>query len=232
MYGRSAKFYDACYAFKDYKAELGRLRAMMQPRVADGATLLDVACGTGTHLELLREFYRVEGLDINPEMIELARKKCPGVTFHCGDMLTFDLGRRFDVVTCLFSSIVYVQTVENMRRAVANMGRHVSDGGMLLVDPWVSPSDFWEDRVTMNVVDRPESKIVWMYASRRVGLTAVLDINYLIGTAAGVEHFEERHTLGLFPREDYAEAFQAAGFSCEWDAAGLFGRGMFVGKRL
>ena len=67
-----------------------------------------MACGTGRHVELLRKRYEVEGLDISGEMLEAARARCPGVVFHQADMRTFALGRRFDVVTCLFGSIGYV----------------------------------------------------------------------------------------------------------------------------
>ena len=33
-------------------------------------------------------------------------------------MTAFDLGKTFDLVTCLFSSIGYVKTLENLARAV------------------------------------------------------------------------------------------------------------------
>lgn len=53
---------------------------------------------------------QVQGLDLEPQFVELARKRLRGVTIHEGDMTSFDLGRRFDAVTCLFSAIGHVHT--------------------------------------------------------------------------------------------------------------------------
>ena len=96
MFHESARLYDAIYSFKDYAAEAGWLRYLLTEHGHPAGTLLDVACGTGEHLRHLRDHYRVEGLDLDPGMLDVARAKLPGVPFHQGDMRDFDLGRRFD----------------------------------------------------------------------------------------------------------------------------------------
>jgi SAM-dependent methyltransferase len=125
VFNRSADLYDALYAtFKDYGAEAAQLRALLGERVPGAQSLLDVACGTGTHLAELREHYEVEGLDLDPELLAVARERLPGIPLHVGDMTDFDLGRRFDVVLNLFSSIAYAAGVEHLRAAVADrLGR-------------------------------------------------------------------------------------------------------------
>ena len=80
------------------------------------ATLLDVACGTGRHLEYFVREASCVGLDIEPGLLAVAGRRCPGVELVPGDMTDFELGRTFDAVTCLFSSIGYVRTVEGLRR--------------------------------------------------------------------------------------------------------------------
>jgi ubiquinone/menaquinone biosynthesis C-methylase UbiE len=65
----------------------------MQPRrtlftrvVTDGCaaagSLLDVACGTGKHLEQLMRWYQVEGLDLDDGLLAIARERLPGVPLH------------------------------------------------------------------------------------------------------------------------------------------------------
>jgi SAM-dependent methyltransferase len=115
MFTNSAHIYDAVYSFKDYEAESRRLRAVIEERSPGAATLLDVACGTGKHLEQLRAWYEVSGLDLDSQLLALARERLAVVELHEGDMTAFSLGRRFDVVTCLFSSIGYVGTVERKK---------------------------------------------------------------------------------------------------------------------
>jgi SAM-dependent methyltransferase len=226
VFSRSASLYDPLYAtFKDYAAEVERLRALIGER----RTLLDVACGTGKHLELLREHYDVAGLDLDPGLLAIARERLPGVELHEADMTDFDLGRRFDVVTCLFSSIGYVVTVERLHEAIAAMARHLEPGGLLVVEPWLMP-DAWRDgTVSMLVVDEPERKLVRMSRSLRRDRVSVVEFHYLIATAEAGEHFVERHELGLFNDEEYRAAFAAAGLGVDHDPEGLMGRGLYVG---
>jgi SAM-dependent methyltransferase len=231
MYAKSSRFYDACYGFKNYDSESLRLREIIGARRPGAATLLDVACGTGQHLERLRHHYQVQGLDLNPEFIEIASARCPQVPFHLASMVDFRIEQRFDIVTCLFSAIGHVKSAENMRRAIASMAAHVSAGGLLLLEPWFTPEQYWVDKVTTNVVKEPGLDISWMYLSRREENLSLLDIHYLVGTSKGVEHFIERLELGLFTREQYLEAFAAAGLPVEWDPQGLCGRGMYIGTR-
>ncbi len=117
MFAESAEMYDLFYEWKDYPAEVARLDALIRQRHSSARTLLDVACGTGRHLELLANRYAVEGLDIEPRLLEVARRRLPGVPLHLADMRSFDLGRSFDVVTCLFSSIGYVRSIRGLQRA-------------------------------------------------------------------------------------------------------------------
>ena len=75
MFTKTALYYDKIYAFKDYQAETERLMAIFQEqRFAGGTRLLDVACGTGRHLEFLKARYDVEGMDISPELLAIARR--------------------------------------------------------------------------------------------------------------------------------------------------------------
>lgn len=228
MFIRSAPFYDELYAFKDYEGATEKLHGILRERHPEASSLLDVACGTGRHVEKLRRHYRAEGLDLSPDLLAFARERCPDVLFHQGDMTDFDLGRRFDVVTCLFSSIAYVRTLDNLRRAVAAMARHLNPGGVLAIEPWFTPETYWTGTITGNFVDHPELKIAWMYTSERADRLSVLDIHYLVGRPAGVEHFTERHELGLFTQGEYLEAFHDAGLEAEHDPEGLFRRGLYL----
>lgn len=229
MFTKSAKYYDVLYHFKDYPTASRQLHDLIQQLNCNAKTLLDVGCGTGKHLECLRGYYQVEGLDIDPELLEIARRRCPEVHFYQTDMVEFDLGRTYDIVACLFSSIGYVKTVENLYQAIACMAHHLRPGGILFIEPWFSPENYWVGRVTANFVDEPELKIAWMYTSEVEGRVSVFDIHYLVGTPQGITHFTERHEMGLFTHEEYLEAFQEVDLEVSYDSSGLFGRGMFIG---
>lgn len=229
MFSRSARIYDAIYAsIRDYPREAAQLDALIQARRPGAKSLLDVACGTGVHLHHLAGRYEVEGLDLDPEMLAVARERLPDATFHQGDMASFDLGKRFDAVVCMFSSIGYVKTEEWLRDAIASMARHLEPGGVLVVEPWLTP-DAWSDRhVGAVFVDEPELKIARVNVAEREGTISSFEFQYLVGTPDGVEHFSERHELGLFTVEQQLEAFRAAGLEAEHDPEGPMGRGLYV----
>lgn len=229
MFTRTARFYDRLYAFKDYAGAADALHRLVQTRRPGARTLLDVGCGTGRHLSHLAERYEVAGVDLNPDLLTVARERLPAVPFEEADMVTFDLGRRFDVVCCLFSSIAYVRTLDNMRQAVARMARHLAPGGLLLIEPWFSMETYWRGTITANHVDDADLKIAWMYVSEERDRVSVLDIHYLVGTTSGVERFNEVHEMGLFSIEEYAAAIRDAGLMAEYDAHGFFGRGLHIG---
>lgn len=232
MFTKSARFYDAIYrGIKDYAAEASKIDATIRARAPEAKTLLDVACGTGMHLEHLAKSYQVEGLDLDPELLAIARERLPDVPFHVGNMVTFDLGRRFDAVTCLFSSIGYARTVSNLARAVATMASHLGPGGVLVVEPWFSPERWEPGRVDARFIDEPGLKIARINTTERRDRLSIISFEYLVGTREGFERFSERHELGLFTDDEYREAFAAAGLAEEHDPEGLMGRGLYLGRR-
>lgn len=232
LFTKSAAFYDAIYGAKDYAGEAKRVHALIERhRQSDGNALLDVACGTGKHLPYLHEHYVVEGLDLDGNMLAIARERNPGVPFHEADMVSFDLGRQFDAVVCLFSAISYAGTVPRLRQAVASMGRHLRPGGVLIVEPFFTPETFYPDTVHAVFVDQPELKIARISVSRVEGRLAPLEFEYLVGTPEGVQHFTERHDTVLFTVEEQLDAFRDAGLDVMHDPQGLTGRGLYIGTR-
>ena len=229
---RSVLYYDAIYAArgKDYAREVERLDELIQQyKRCPSNRLLDVACGTGGHLAFFRQKYDVEGLDINPDMLEAAQRKCPGVALHRADVAEFDLGRRFGVVACLFSSLPYVETGQRLMRAVQNMSRHVEPGGLLIVEPWFSLEAFDAGRAYATFVNQPHLKIARMNIGAIEDGVSVITFHYLIGTPDGIEYFTETHRMGLFSQEEYLAAFRQNGLEVVYDPEGLTGRGLYVG---
>jgi len=234
MFTKAAAFYDAIYAAmgKDYAGEAQRLHELIQQyKRCPGNTLLDVACGTGRHLAFLQQWYDVEGLDLDDAMLAIARRRCPDVVFHQADMVDFDLGRQFDVIVCLFSSIGYVKTVPKLRQAMQTMSRHVHSGGVIIIEPWLTPETYQAGRIHAQFVDQPELKLARMNISAVEDGVSVLNFHYLVATPEGIKHFTERHELGLFSHDDYLAAFRASGLEVVYDPEGLTGRGLYIGIR-
>ncbi len=232
MFTKSARFYDAIYHFIDYKSASEKLHKIIQAHKAGASTLLDVACGTGKHIENLNKYYEAEGLDLSEDLLNIAKERCPGNVFYLDNMINFNLDKKYDVITCLFSSIAYVKTQEHLYQTIQNMSHHLKPGGIIIIEPWFSKKNFWSNIITANHYDSDDLKITWMYTSKIENELSILEINYLIGTTEKVIYFKERHELGLFDDFQYREALKDAGLKISYDNEGLFGRGMYIGIKI
>lgn len=238
MFNKSAHVYDLIYQRFDYRGQAEILLGWIMERHPHAASLLDVGCGTGLHLEHLRpRFTRVGGLDLDPAMLAVARDRLPGVSLFEGDMTSFDLGERFDVVICMFSSVGYAGSVPLLRRSVDAMAKHLLSGGLLIVEPWITIDKWRPGSFGADFVDSPGIKIARMSRStlddsRR----CTIHFDYLINSIDGLEHFTENHETMLFSQKEYDSAFEAAGLQWEHDPigiarAGQSGRGMYFAKK-
>ncbi len=229
MYEKTARYYDIIYGFKDYASEAVKIRAIVERENPGARSLLDVACGSGKHIEQLRQWYQCAGVDYVPEFVEIARNRNPGIRIEQGDFRSFDLGQTFDAVTCMFSAIGYADSVAGLNSAIACMANHLVKGGVLMVEPWFSPGAFFENHVHMVTIDEPRLKIARVNNSRVENGKSVMDMHHVIGTPEEVFHFVENHTMFLFSKEEYLAAFEAAGLDAKHDPEGIIGRGLYIG---
>ena len=230
MYTASAEYYDLIYStFKDYPVETGEIAALLRRARPDCRTVLDVACGTGEHARLLAaQGFLVDGIDLSPPFVEIAGRKHPAGRFAVADMSDFDLGRRYDAVLCLFSSIGYVRTIDRVASAFRCFRRHLTGRGVLIVEPWLPPGAIDPSLLGHH---RGESGGVAVDRTSRIevdGRTSRLIFDYEITDAAGTRHAREVHELGLFTNDELVDAFLQAGFNPEHDPHGLIGRGLYV----
>jgi ubiquinone/menaquinone biosynthesis C-methylase UbiE len=103
-------------------------------------TILDCACGTGQHLHLFHTLgYQVTGSDISPSMLARAQKNLAGegveVPLHQIDYraLPRSFTTRFDVVTCLSSSLLHMENDDQVFLALRSMRAVLRRGGILVL---------------------------------------------------------------------------------------------------
>ena len=230
MFSKSAHFYDALYSWKDYPAEAKVLHGLIVDAAPGARTLLDVACGTGAHLEHLAAFFEVSGLDLDPELLALARERVPEATLYVGDMRSFDLERRFGAVTCMFSSIGYVREVSRLADAVKAMASHLEPGGVLILEPWFGADEFDDGRTDELEARDGDLQIKRIAFSRKEGSLSFVDFRYEVRRGDGpLETFTEEHVMGLFSDDEYRNAIRGAGLELlAFDPEGPTGRGLYV----
>lgn len=234
MYRDLARYYDVQYSGKDYRKEVRSLEAIVRRYGRSGKdSWLDVACGTGKHLELLRRHYRCVGVDANRAMLRVARRRLRGVRLVHGDMGTFRLGEEFDVVSCLFSSIGHLTSERDLRRAFANFARHLKPGGIAIVEPWILPSRTRPGRLDLRTFRDRTVRLVRMAHSDVRGRSTVIQYHYLIGAPGrGIRHIEESDRGLMVDSARLQELMKSAGLRPRFLPGGFVrDRGLLLGVK-
>jgi SAM-dependent methyltransferase len=231
-YAEAAEFYDLLYQDqKDYPAEAELLRREILAACPTARTILDVGCGTGAHARALIDAgFEVDGIDLEPRFIEIARGKCPEGRFEVGDMTDFHLPTRYDVVTCLFSVIGYARSLDRLQAAIRCMARHVDQHGVLVVDPWFEAEQLTDGWITTISGEGGGYSVSRMSRTVIDGSVSRLEFEYLIGSAAGLQRRSEVHELGLFSQAEMKAAFAGAGLTVERRPEALRTRGLYMAR--
>ncbi|TAK89710.1 class I SAM-dependent methyltransferase [Patescibacteria group bacterium] len=228
-YRLQAQVYDALHtALRDYNAEAHEVMQLIAKYGNGGKTLLDVACGTGLHLQHFRPSYRVVGLDRSSAMLDRAAMRLQHVELAQRDMRNFDLdGRRFSAVTCLCSSIGHMQSLEDLSDAIECMAKHLEPGGVLVLEPWYTPYT-WLDRQQPAVVWSGDGSVVrvtlasYVKKDERTEVEhALLQMHHHMGHPLETGYFISQFLTSLFTDEQYEEAIERAGLKLVYESAGI-----------
>ncbi len=235
MYSESAALYDLIYTpIKDYSAEAGQVAGLLRRARPRSRTLLDVACGTAEHARLLGEIhgFEVDGVDLDPAFVAIARAKCPHGRFDVADMADFHLGRSYDVVLSLFGSIGYVVTLPRLYEALSCLRDHLVPGGVAVVEPFLTPDAFRPGTTGAHTVESAGLRVTRTHRAERDGQRCRLYFQYAIEDTDGTRQSTEVHELGLFTVDEMLAAFSAVGLAVTYDPHGPIGRGVYVATAL
>lgn len=136
-YERLSKVYDLGWGeFSKQYTDL--INELFSERGITRAMILDIACGTGTlAIELAKYGHVVHGIDSSPEMIRIAKSKSivlSNLFFNVQDMIRFNVGEKFDLVTCTFDSINYIRKLNDLREMLLGVASVLLEGGLFIFD--------------------------------------------------------------------------------------------------
>ena len=131
--------YDRLTGNVDYPERADYIRTLFKRHgVADGADVLDLACGTGTLTLELSENYSMIGVDNSPEMLSQAQEKMydaeKQILFLCQDMTELDLYGTVDAAVCMLDSLNHLETPEDIRKVIGKVGLFMNHGGIFVFD--------------------------------------------------------------------------------------------------
>lgn len=133
------------------------LDILLLEKLEENAHILDVCCGTGNVAGLLSERgYNMTGLDGSKLMLDYAKENAQAVEFIQADARDFNLGRKFQAITCLFDSINHLLNKEDVLKVFKNIYEHLEENGIFVFDVNSLSSSTDVDLSDFSVVEKNE----------------------------------------------------------------------------
>jgi SAM-dependent methyltransferase len=110
--------------------------------------VLDAGCGTGrVAIELARRGHRVVGIDADPDMLEVGRRRAPELAWIEADLAddSLELGPAFDVVVMAGNVLLFVAPGTE-GQVIANAARWLVPGGRVVAGYSIRPGGFGPGR--------------------------------------------------------------------------------------
>jgi len=232
MFDASAEYYDLIYSsFKDYVSEAAQITSLLRDLNPRCQTVLDVACGTGEHARLLAaEGFVVDGLDLDPAFVRIAKNKHALGRFFEADMSDFHVSHHYDAILCLFSSISYLRTLDAVAAALRCFREHLAPSGVIVVEPWFAPGILDPECVVRNTGEFNGIHVTRVGRVEIEGRLSRLRFEYEITDGTSTRRASELHELGLFTMSELLVTFRNAGLNADFDPKGLTDRGLYVAR--
>lgn len=221
LYKKFARYYDQIYEKLDHQKESEFVKwAVKKHKTSKGNKLLDIACGTGRHAEDLKDRFKVMGVDINPEMLKIAREKLPDMEFIEGNMKELDLRSKnnpdlneaFDVIICMFSAMNYNTTLNELKSTLKNFHIHLNEGGVLIFDLGINKENWIEGLVSVDTVVDKNLKLARICQSHLENGIFNADFVFLIKEDDKLDFDIDQHKLGVFGIEEVVDIMVNTGF--------------------
>ncbi len=172
--------------------------------------VLDLACGTGNFTALLeREGFEVVGVDISFEMAKVASQK--GLKVAVQDARSLGLKGPFDLVTCVYDSLNYLLSFEDLVKAMREVGRVLRKGGLFIFDlntEFALKAGFF-DQSNLRANDWLHFK--WRSAYDKGSRLCVVRMDFWVEEGGRKRHFREIHVQRAHSHEEVEEALKAGG---------------------
>ena len=140
IYDLLAPFYDAINSDIDYRTWADFIEKVVKHEYNGSPELwLDLGCGTGKMtLELARRGHDMTGIDLSPEMLDVARERAEkeglDILWLCQDMTDFELYGTVDVAISCLDSINHLTTNSALKQTLRLVHNYLSPDGLFIFD--------------------------------------------------------------------------------------------------
>jgi SAM-dependent methyltransferase len=175
---RIARVYDELY---EELFDVAGTVSLLAELAGDGRAL-ELAIGTGRVALPLRERgVEVTGIDISDAMVAKLRTKPGGadIPIVMGDFGDVEVAGHFDVVYLVFNTLFALPTQDDQVRCFENVARHLTEGGVFVVEAFVPDSTRFTRHQTTGT-DFLGTDHLHLEASRHDPVTQTVDTQHVV----------------------------------------------------
>jgi len=213
-YTSLAQYYDLLFQEKDYDRETDFIKQVIKKYLPGAKSILDVGCGTGNHLNMLvGRFETLYGVDLNPEIINVAKKKSSKIKYFVGSLADFNINLKFDVITCLYSVFNYNQTINAAEKTLQNFKKHLNPGGIIIIALYTPTNT--QKKIALNTGKYEDVEVAkidqWTYDPKTKIETS--EFLVLVKNNNQIDFFtENNHKFRIYQVSEFKELLTNAGF--------------------
>lgn len=212
FYSELSKVYDTVFPKDDETLRF------LRDNLKGNSKILDLACGTGTYsIALAQKGHRVDAVDLDEEMIRLAKSK-GGLyaNFVVGDMTKLkDIFEKemYDLVYCIGNSIVHLKSKEKIARFIKDIYDKLNDDGAAVLQIVNFDRILKQDIKELPTIDRPEKgvKFIRKY-NHKEEQKIEFDTELIITHNEKIETYKNTVDLIALQKDELITMMEEAGF--------------------
>ncbi|MBE5667330.1 class I SAM-dependent methyltransferase [Staphylococcus sp. SS251] len=180
----------------------------------NGSNILDIGCGTGSLTVQLVNLGQVTGMDLSIDMLTVASQKSTSVNWIEGDMTSFDLQQKFDVITIFCDSLNYLQDENAVIETFKNVYNHLNDSGVFMFDVHTVHKMMTLFNNQSYIDDRDGIFLAWDAIQGDLPLSVYHDMSFFIRNEDQTySRFDESHFQRTFEEATYLKWLTEIGFN-------------------
>lgn len=208
-----ANCYDEMMSYVEYDEWVKLLNFKIR-KETKGINVLEIGSGTGEISNRLNELgYKVKGIDISSEMVEISKNKYKNIEFLNESMLNLKDIREYDAVISVFDTINYLHSLDELNMAFINIYNSIKNNGVFIFDVLNRKmiNSMFSDDIFAD--DRENMSIIWKHSyNENLKLDEIETIFYVKEKDDLFRRISDKYMKMIFTNNQILEMAKSVGF--------------------
>src|SRR5689334_7237117 len=214
LYNQLSKYIDASYRrTKNYQQEVDFILRRVG-NIPGRKVLIDVACGSGGHAELLSKAgFDVYAVDQSPAMLQLLKRNLPTAKVFNQNMQNLQVPVQADLLICMYNSINYNYSYTELSHTLKRFYDHLKPGGVVIFDTMFMTDTWKPGPFNVETITTPDFEVAHVNKSQKKRSFGIVDIVFVIFEKGRKKIVKTQNKIFLPDRKRILETMKQVGFT-------------------